>query len=74
MIYVCNKCLTASCWAGIFMCDDARSAGLYRTTRAQAKRFNLEHEDYLNLPEVVAPNSDTSTPLIPARIAREARK
>lgn len=56
------------------MCDDARSAGLYRTTRAQAKRFNLEHEDYLNLPEVVAPNSDTSTPLIPARIAREARK
>ena len=27
MVTVCDKCLQASCWHGIFMCDEARYAG-----------------------------------------------
>lgn len=74
MIYVCDKCLRASCWAGIFMCDEARSAGLYRTTRAQARQFKREHDDYLNLPEVVAPRCDKVTPTIPRDVVRDAMR
>lgn len=72
MIYVCDKCLKASCWAGIFMCDEAREAGLYRATRAQLRPLHREHEDYMNLPEVVAPRSDKKTPTIPKKVLREA--
>lgn len=27
-IIVCNECLRASCWQGIFMCDNAKKAGI----------------------------------------------
>jgi hypothetical protein len=69
MIYICDKCLRASCWAGIFMCWESQNAALYRVTKSQARRFKREHEDYLNLPEVVAPKTDHSTPTIPKNIA-----
>lgn len=70
MIYVCDKCLQASCWAGIFMCDESRTAGLYRARKGDLKRLGRESVDYMNLPEVVAPASDRSTPMVPRHVLR----
>lgn len=43
LITVCDKCLQASCWQGVFYCDEARYAG---TTKRTRKDLNLEHPSY----------------------------
>lgn len=47
LITVCDKCLQASCWQGIFMCEESRDAGMIQKTRMELVRLNLEHSDYL---------------------------
>lgn len=42
-ITVCDKCLRASCWQDLFMCDDARLAGTVQKTLEELKELNLEH-------------------------------
>lgn len=68
MVYVCDKCLMAACWAGKFMCDDAREAGLYRARRADLVRLGREHTDYIDDKDVQAPRSDTKTPILPRKV------
>jgi hypothetical protein len=34
-VTVCSACFRASCWQGIFMCDDAPSAGTIEQTPAE---------------------------------------
>jgi len=51
-VTVCDKCLRCCCWQGIFMCDEAYTAGTKEITVAEWKRImeshpNGEHEDYL---------------------------
>jgi len=72
MIYICDKCLQASCWAGIFMCWESREAGLYRATRPQLRKLAREHPSYWQREEVKAPRSDTRTPLLPNRVVRDS--
>jgi hypothetical protein len=48
LIAVCDKCLKASCWHGIFLCDDSRGAGLLWKTSAQLRQINAEHSDYFS--------------------------
>lgn len=45
-ITVCDKCLTASCWQGLFMCDDSKFAGTVEKTIDELKKLNLEHSSY----------------------------
>ena len=45
-VEVCNRCLMASCWQGIFMCDEAREAGTVIKTVGELRELNREHEDY----------------------------
>lgn len=45
-ITVCDKCLRACCWKGVFMCDDSRNAGTTERTAKQLKRLGREHSDY----------------------------
>jgi hypothetical protein len=45
-ITVCDKCLQASCWQGIFMCDDSRYAGTVQMTIKELKELKLEHHSY----------------------------
>lgn len=46
-IYICAECRRACCWLGIFMCDNARTADLIKTTVAAHRATNPgEHEDY----------------------------
>ena len=46
MVTVCDKCLCASCWQGIFYCDDYREAGIVQKTVAELKILHLENPDY----------------------------
>ena len=45
-ITVCDKCLRACCWKGIFMCDDSRYAGTKEMPLSELKKLKLEHPDY----------------------------
>ncbi|TVM01733.1 MAG: hypothetical protein CV087_10470 [Candidatus Brocadia sp. WS118] len=45
-ITVCDKCLQASCWQGIFMCDKADIAGTVEKTIDELKALNLENPCY----------------------------
>lgn len=46
IVTVCDQCQQASCWQGIFMCDNARSAGTVEKTVAELRSLNLEHPSY----------------------------
>lgn len=48
LIAVCDKCLMASCWQGIFMCDGSATAGTTRRTRRELISLGLEHPDYIH--------------------------
>ena len=43
---VCAACLRASCWQGIFYCDEAKDAGTVEKTRAELEALALESPDY----------------------------
>jgi len=45
-VTVCAKCLCASCWQGIFMCDESREAGTVEKTIKQLKKLKLESPHY----------------------------
>ena len=47
LIWVCSECLCACCWAGIFMCQRSKHAGLKKITKREARRLGYEHEDYI---------------------------
>ena len=47
MITVCDKCLTACCWQGIFMCQQAGEAGTIKKSRQELIALNFEHQCYM---------------------------
>jgi hypothetical protein len=53
-ITVCDKCLRASCWQGIFMCDESRLAGTVQKTKHELEKLNLEHSSYLKTDKQLA--------------------
>jgi hypothetical protein len=46
VVIVCDSCLRACCWQGIFYCDDYRIAGTTQKTVAELRALGLEHPDY----------------------------
>ena len=46
LVEVCDKCLTASCWYGEFMCDEADCAGTIFVTVSELRKDNREDEYY----------------------------
>lgn len=46
MIVVCDACLQASCWQGIFMCQQSQNAGITEKSIAELTELNLEHPCY----------------------------
>jgi hypothetical protein len=46
MITVCDQCLRACCWKGIFMCDDSRDAGTRELSAGTLAIIDREHSDY----------------------------
>lgn len=49
-VVVCDKCLRACCWQGVFMCEAARGTGTVVKTVAELRALpddgNREHPDY----------------------------
>lgn len=45
-VIVCDKCFQASCWQGVFMCDDARIAGTIDKTINELIELGIEHPSY----------------------------
>lgn len=43
LVTVCSKCMRASCWAGMFMCDEAQNAGTVERPVAELRQLGLEH-------------------------------
>ena len=46
LVMVCDKCLTAACWYGEFMCDQSQHAGTIIKPVHELRKLNLEHESY----------------------------
>jgi len=53
MTTVCSKCFRASCWQGLFMCEQARIAGTVEKSVSDLKRLNLEHKSYFMTNEAI---------------------
>ena len=45
-IMVCSACKQASCWYGLFMCNESQSAGVISIPIRELKNLGLEHPDY----------------------------
>lgn len=45
-VTVCSACLQATCWQGLFYCDEYRTAGTVEKTPKLLKELDLEHPDY----------------------------
>lgn len=45
-ITVCAACLMASCWQGVWLCEEARQADITQKTVAELTALGLEHPDY----------------------------
>lgn len=46
LITVCDKCLTATCWQGHFMCDEAQNAGITQKTVAELRVLGYENPSH----------------------------
>lgn len=45
-VVVCDACLRASCWQGIFYCDDYKTAGTIEKTVEELRQLAREHPSY----------------------------
>lgn len=62
-ITVCANCFRASCWQGIFMCDEAKDAPVTEWPRSKLEKLGLEHPDYWD-PEYVDIEYSDCPPLL----------
>ena len=46
LITVCDKCLRAACWQGLFMCDEASGAGTTDKPIEELRKLSLESEGF----------------------------
>lgn len=46
LVTVCDSCLRACCWQGVYMCDEAQSAGTVEKPITELFSLALEHPDY----------------------------
>lgn len=45
-VTVCDRCLRASCWQGVFYCGNAQDAGTVEKTVQELMELGLEHPSY----------------------------
>jgi len=45
-ITVCGACLRASCWQGVFYCDDYKKAGVVKLCVSALQALNYENPSY----------------------------
>jgi epoxyqueuosine reductase QueG len=52
IVTVCDKCLTACCWHGELMCDDAKESGTIDKTVEELDRLNREHPSHYSIEKI----------------------
>lgn len=52
LITVCDACLRACCWHGVFFCEDYQTAGTTKKTARELRALDLEHPSYYSRKEV----------------------
>lgn len=45
-VTVCDACLQASCWQGLFFCNKAHAAGTVERSVEELIKLDLEHPSY----------------------------
>jgi len=45
-VTVCDKCFKASCWQGVYMCNNSSNAGTMEKTIKELKKLKLENSSY----------------------------
>lgn len=50
-VTVCDKCFQASCWQGIFLCDESRDAGVIEMLKSELAKLGYESPHYWEPPE-----------------------
>jgi hypothetical protein len=53
-IWVCAACRQASCWAGIFYCDEYKTANIVKVRKGDIVKEKREHRCWLDREEVQA--------------------
>jgi hypothetical protein len=51
-ITVCSGCLRASCWQGVFPCDEATAMGTVEKTEEELAALELEHPRWWDIDPV----------------------
>lgn len=46
LVTVCASCKQASCWQGIFYCENYKTAGIVDMPISELKKLKLEHPSY----------------------------
>ncbi len=46
LVTVCDSCLTAACWLGVFYCQHYIEAGVVELPVKRLRELNREHEQY----------------------------
>jgi len=46
LIPVCSACLKASCWLGVFLCENAKTADVVEKPVHELRELSLEHPNY----------------------------
>ncbi len=46
LVTVCDSCLQASCWQGIFYCDNWQRSGTIEVMVKELKKLNRENKSY----------------------------
>lgn len=46
LVTVCSSCLQATCWQGLFYCDDYQTAGTKDMPISELQKLKLEHPSY----------------------------
>ena len=52
LITVCDACLKASCWHGVFPCGDFQDAGTVQKTARELRALDRENPNYYSRREV----------------------
>jgi hypothetical protein len=60
IITVCDACLQASCWQGIFYCNDYKTAGIRKITVRELRQISKESPSYWKTDEELLLAADKS--------------
>ena len=53
LVTVCDVCMRASCWHGLFICDGGQDAGTRDIASSELRKLKAEHPSYFTKAELM---------------------